>query len=187
MDWHSVLIVGHIIGTALGVGGATASDFLFFKAIKDKKISSTEFDFLKTVSKVVWLGFLILVFSGFGLLIFYRLNFGASEIVFRPGFLAKMTVALAIFFNGLLMHWKVFPLLEANLGKALNQPPDFLKKVRWVFYTGAISIISWYSALILGAWRGLELSYSKILLIYVFLLLAGLAAANFIGKKLLKK
>ncbi|MEK9209250.1 MAG: hypothetical protein AAB926_00270, partial [Patescibacteria group bacterium] len=145
------------------------------------------FDFLKAVSKIVWLGFLFLVFSGLGLLIFYRLNFGASEIVFRPGFLAKMTVALVIFFNGLLMHWKVFPLFEANLGKTLNQSPDFLKNSRWVFYTGVISIISWYSALVLGAWQGLEFSYSKILLIYIFSLFAGIAAANLIGKKILKK
>lgn len=187
MDWHSVLIVGHIIGTALGVGGATISDFLFFKAIKDKKISSTEFDFLKTVSKVVWLGFLILVFSGFGLLIFYRLNFGASEIIYRSGFLAKMTVALAIFFNGLLMHWKIFPLLEANLGKILNQSPDFLKKGRWVFCTGVISIISWYSALILGVWRNPTLSYFEIISVYLGLIFVGVLAANFIGKKLLKK
>ncbi|KKS70721.1 MAG: hypothetical protein UV43_C0054G0006 [Parcubacteria group bacterium GW2011_GWF2_42_7] len=186
MDWYSVLVSGHIIGTALGVGGATISDYLFFKSVKDGKITAGEFSFLKAVSRVLWLGFLILVFSGFGLLFLWRLNAGAGELVFSSKFLAKMTVVSIIFFNGLLMHWKVFPLFEAGLNKPLNSE-GFSKKIPLVYSTGVISIVSWYSAMLLGSWREMRFSYPVIMIFYVFLILAGLVMARFVVRKIIFK
>ncbi|HEX9664495.1 MAG TPA: hypothetical protein VGA49_01595 [Patescibacteria group bacterium] len=181
MGWYTFLIISHLIGTALGVGGATASDFLFFKSIKDRQIDRTEFGFLKIVSNLVWAGFLILVFSGFGFLLLYRLQLPALAPDSWQRFWAKMTVVMIIFLNGLVMHWKVFPLFEEHIDKKLITP-DFIKKAPIVFTTGAISIISWYSGLILGAWRELTLSYLEIIFLYGVILAIGISVSNLIGR-----
>lgn len=184
---HTFLIIFHIIGISLGVGGATISDFLFFKTIKDGRIEKTEFDLLKVASGVIWIGFAILAFSGAGLLLFERLvPHGHESLVYSASFLAKMTIVFIIFINGLVMHWKVFPICESSLDRPLAGS-EFLRKKAIAFSTGAISIVSWYSALILGAWRGLEASYGEIIGVYLLILLAALIASNIIGRLFAKR
>lgn len=185
MDLHSLLIVIHIIGAVVGVGAATMGDILFFKSLKDGVIESKELDFLKTISLAVWAGLFILVFSGFGFFLIYRVSFPEAGLIYNPAYLVKLTIAAVIFFNGLIMHWKVFPLLESQVGKSLNSP-EFLARSRLVFTTGAVSIISWYFALILGAARGIEASYFSIIAIYLVVLWIGIIFANLIGKRLIR-
>lgn len=185
MDWQALLIILHVVGVAIGVGGATVSDSLFFRTIKDGKINKTEFAFLKTTSSVVWFGLIILFFSGFGLLFLSKLAVPESGLFYNPKFLAKFSIALIILFNGLVIHWKVFPFFQAHLGKTLNSP-EFIKKVPFLFTSGAISTVSWYSALILGAWRTLNLPYLTIMGIYLFVLLGGVLIANIISRYFIK-
>ena len=35
MDWHTALIVIHLIGTALGVGAATFAEIFYIKSLRD--------------------------------------------------------------------------------------------------------------------------------------------------------
>lgn len=42
MDLHSILITTHLIGVALGVGGATFGGILYLKAMKDGKVDPME-------------------------------------------------------------------------------------------------------------------------------------------------
>lgn len=184
---YAFLVILHIIGTALGVGGATISDFLFFKTIKDGRIEKTEFDLLKIASSVIWIGLALLAFSGVGFLLFERLvPHGHESLVYSAPFLAKMTIVLVIFLNGLVMHWKVFPICESSLDRPLAGS-EFLRKKVVAFSTGAISIVSWYGALILGAWRGLEASYGEIVGVYLLILLGALIVSNIIGRMLAKR
>jgi hypothetical protein len=185
MDWNIFLAITHIIGTSLGVGGATVSDFLFFKILKSGKIEEQMFGFLKTVSGVVWFGLFVLAFSGVGFLILHRIE-GSEFYVLSSNFWAKMTVVLIIFFNGLIMHWKVFPIFERCSEKRNNNflSEEFVRHISVIFTTGAISIISWYSALILGVWRGLIFSYLELILVYLFIIISGVIVSNIIGKVL---
>lgn len=188
MDIKTFLIILHIVGTALGVGGATASDFLFFKILKKGFLDKTEYDFLKTISKVVWLGLLILFLTGFGFLVYYRLVLPADGLIYNPKLWAKIAVVLVILFNGILMHAKVFAFFEKNLGKRFIET-DFKNKAKLIFTTGAISITSWYSALVLGAWREANFKYGflEIFGIYLGIVLVAIFFANIIGPKLLRK
>ena len=175
----------HIIGTALGVGGATVSDFLFLKAVRDGRIDKKEFGVLKSVSTVVWTGFAVLVFSGFGFFILFRL-LPEHGSIYEPKLLIKLIVVSVIFFNGLLMHWKVFPVLKTSARKSIHST-ETLGKLSLVLTTGAISITSWYAALILGAWRGLDAPFVTILGAYVLAVFGAIAIANIVGKKYVEK
>ncbi len=182
------MIIIHIVGTALGVGGATISDFLFFKVLKKGNLDKVEYGFLKAISKVIWIGFFILVLSGFGFLILYRLNLPEAGLIYNPKLWAKIVVVLIILFNGILMHAKIFTFFEKNLGKKFTEI-DFRKKANLIFTTGAISIISWYSVLILGGWRSLNFKYSffEIFGSYLIILAVAIIIANFIGRRFLNK
>jgi len=186
MGWYTFLIVMHIIGTALGAGGATISDLSFFRSVRDGKVDRSELDLLKTISTAIWAGFGILVFSGFGFFLLYRIQSPELGLIYNPKLFAKLTIVLVIFFNGLIMHAKVFPLLGSFVGRPLFNS-DFAKRATIAFTTGAISIISWYSALILGAWRGLDWSYGTIMGIYIALVAAGIIFANIVGRQVIKK
>jgi hypothetical protein len=39
-NWMLALTIIHVIGAALGVGGATASDALFIRSVRNRTISS---------------------------------------------------------------------------------------------------------------------------------------------------
>ncbi len=186
MSWYTFLILAHIIGTALGAGGAAISDLLFFRSIRDGKIERNEMELLKTISMAIWAGFGILVFSGFGFFLLYRIQSPELGLIYNPKVLAKITIVLVVLFNGLVMHAKVFPLLESFVDKPLFNP-DFAKRATIAFTTGAVSIISWYSALILGVWRGLDLSYWTIIGAYLAVIAAGVIIANVVGRRVIKK
>jgi hypothetical protein len=185
VDIHLVLITFHIIGVALGVGGATVSDYLFFRAIRNGVISKEEFNLIGAISHVVWTGLFVLVFSGTALLLFSRLGYGA-ESIFEPGLLAHISVFIILFFNGFFMHTRVFPLLSARLDESVLSS-EFIKKSKFIFISGAISIVSWYTALILGALRGLELSYIQIMFSYLVVLLVAIYVSLFLRKVFIKK
>lgn len=148
MDWPIILKISHIVGTVLGVGAVTFIDFFYVKAVKDGKIEPSEMEPIRLLTPFLRLGLVILILSGFGYFLLYRLT-GHPERILDPRFLAKMTVVFVIVANGLLMETKKISL---KLG-------------------GPISSVSWYSALVLGAWRGLSLPYFGIIGAYALIIL----------------
>ena len=185
MNWHTFLVIAHIIGTSLGVGGVTLSDLYFFKILKRGKISEDTLGLLKTISFAIWIGLIILTLSGFGFLILLRLTKPELGVLYSPKLWAKLGIVAIVLFNGLIMHWKVFPLLESNVGKSLNSP-EFSKKAWMAFTTGAVSFVSWYSALILGAWRT-DFSFLTISTAYLTLVAGAIIIINIVGYYLIKK
>src|SRR3989344_6278731 len=131
MDWHTFLIITHIIGTVFGVGGATFAEVFYLKSIKDGDIDSTESSFLKTTYFILRIGIILLVLSGFGLLILNRLE-GATQYLYNPRLWAKLTLTLVIVVNAILLEIRLIPI--------------------WLWFL--LSFTSWYAVLVLGLWRG---------------------------------
>ena len=141
---YQFLILSHIIGTVLGVGGATFAEILSMRALKDGTINKEESALLKAVYTTLRVGLIIAVLSGFGFLLFFRIN-GQEDRLLDPQLWAKMTIVTVLVFNALLL--------------TLHRIPFWLG--------GAISLTSWYAALVLGSWRGLSSSYVNIILVYI--------------------
>lgn len=163
MSWQILLTFSHIIGTVLGVGGATFAEFFYLKALKDGHIDPEEGDFLKATYHVLRIGIALLILSGFGFFVLYRIN-GHEAFLYDPRFLAKVTLTAIIFFNALLLQIKRIP-----------------------FWLGsALSFTSWYGALILGAWRGVDASYFTIIASYAGAVLVVALILHIIRKIYLK-
>ena len=144
MEIYPILILLHIIGTVLGAGGATFAEIFHIRAMRDGSITEEEGATLKISYMVLRIGLALLVFSGFGFLIYYRLN-GYESYLYNYKLWAKMIIVFIIPINALLFQVRAIPTWLAT----------------------AISLTSWYGALILGVYRTVPYSFEMIMLIYV--------------------
>lgn len=152
MDVFSFILLAHLIGAIISVGGATMSDALFFKSVRNRNISRDEYKLLHEAGKVIWAGFSLAVLSGIGLLVYQYVMSGEITYWGNAFFQAKLVIVLAILVNGAVFHMKVLPLMKDHLGEDMRE--EELSQYFWLFaLTGAISIVSWWSVVILAALR----------------------------------
>ena len=185
--WHTSLVLAHTVGFVLGVGGATVSDVLFFKFLKDLKISHTESETLDAVSRVIWLGLVVVIVSGIGL---YLMD--AERLNDSSKFLTKMVVVAVIAVNGLALNLKVSPRVRRiSFEMHHRHVSGELRTLRRIaFALGAVSIVSWYAALFLGAMRGLPFGATSLLTVYALIVVGAISvsqvAEHLISKKKLR-
>lgn len=171
MELFSLLLLAHVIGIIVGVGGATVSDGLFFKTIKNRKISSDEYKLLNEAGKIIWSGFAIAILSGLGLLLYQYTTSGDITYWENAYFQAKLAIVSLILLNGIVFHSKVLPFMSNHLNENMKEE-EFTNKF-WLFsITGAISIVSWWSVVVLGLLAP-EIPLSIILNIYALLIAFG--------------
>lgn len=167
--YHDFIVILHFFGVAIGLGGATIADILFFKFLKDFRISEWEASTLRTLSKVIWVALVVLVFSGISL---YLPE--AQELNQSSKFLVKMVIVSVIIVNGAFLNLLIAPkLVKISFGKKYDHRTGGLYHIRKLaFALGAVSFISWYSAFILGMLRSVPIDFLPLLLIY-FSMLSG--------------
>ena len=180
IDYHNILTIFHLFGVVVGMGGAVMSDFMFFSSIHDEKISHTEIRFLKLGSLAVWLGLTLIVISG--LLLFGE---NPGRYLNSPKFLAKMTIVVVLVVNGIIFHLIHIPRLLRHAGAHFPSSDEFMRKVPLLLISGAVSMISWFSALILGVLRNPPYTYFEIMTAYLFILAFGIIIVFLFKKKFL--
>ncbi len=167
MEWidskTSFLIV-HLFGVAIGAGGAFMSDAMFMTSAKGGRLSSTEVRFLRLGSIMVWGGLAILVASGVGLV-----STDPAQYLASTKFLAKATIVGIIAVNGLAFHFLHFPIIHQHIGIPFSDAPTFLRRRPWLLASGALSMVSWSSTIVLGTLRGLPWSYAQIMFGYALI------------------
>ena len=157
---HTLALVGHIIGVAFGVGGATATDMVFVRCLRKRRIDHTLETVLELASKLVTAGLALLTVSGFVLL--------ATGTHTSDRFWAKMVVVVVIAANGVCAHWLAFPRLsKAMRSGEVHLTLPFLNQLS---VAAAVSGVSWYTAVILGTWKTAHLPMVQYLGIYAAVL-----------------
>ena len=160
MDLHTWLILLHIVGTVLGVGGATFIEIFLIRSLMDGVMDSTERGFMGICYRVVRVGIVINLFSGFAFFLFYN-YYGQYGQLYNPVLWAKMAIFGMIAFNALLLQAKVIPLW---LGSAL-------------------SFVSWYAVLFLGmTLQSLQTSFGGVILVYAGMVFIGAGALTLIRR-----
>lgn len=137
------LILMHVIGTVLGVGAATFAEIFYTRFNSDNIINDDERKTLAVTYTVMRTGLFLLVISGFGFLLYFRLTEHVG-IFSSPSFWAKMTVVAVLVCNSLLLQARLMPFLIGT----------------------AVSLTSWYAALTLGVLGKISASYFEILAYY---------------------
>lgn len=181
-EYKMFILFGHLIGFVFGVGGATMSDTLFFRFLKDFKITKAENKILKGASEFVWFGLFIVVLTGIGLFLP-----NSEALLANPKFLLKVVVVAIIIANGAILSLVISPKLVTIAWKGNGKDVRKTRDLRRVaFASGAISFVSWYSALVLGFVTTTPFNFVELLGIYFGLLIVAIVgsqiAENFFGK-----
>ncbi len=178
------IVLLHGIAAAVGVGAATVVDVLFFKFLKDLRISEEEADILKSVSQVIWLALGVLMVTGLALWLP-----AAEELNQSAKFLVKMLVVAVIIVNGSLLNLWIAPrLIHISFGQRHIHIPGELRHIRRLaFALGAVSLTSWYSAFILGSLRGIALGFWPLLGIYIFAVGAAVLVSQIADRSLARE
>lgn len=181
MDWiddKTLWTILHLLGVALGAGGAYMSDLMFLSAIKDEKVNKTEMRFLRLGSLSVWIGLTALIVSGIGL---FSLN--PEGYLASTKFLAKMSIVFIIFLNGMLFHYWHLPRIDRHIDEHFPSSDEFMRLKPYLVSSGAVSVISWTFALILGAMKSVPYSYLNIMSLYALVIVVGIVVALLLFRK----
>ena len=166
----SIVIIGHAISAAIGLGAATVSDVLFFKFIKDGRITNEETPVLDTMTTIVWVAIVMLIVTGAMLFLSNPLGYIES-----PKFIVKMIIVGVIAINGAVMT----NYLHKRMQKiSFITVSDVIVK-RIAFAAGAVSASSWYIAFILGSIRSIPFSTVTGLIGYATIVIIGIVVSQF--------
>jgi hypothetical protein len=144
------------------LGGASTIDSIMLVACRRGRVTRELVEVVHAAAGLVVGAMVLLTISGTA---FFLVGVEAT-----PKFWAKMVIVGVACLNGLVAHRFIFPLIE----NAAASGSGFLQLRPWsarvAAASAAISSVSWSGALILGAWHGLKLGMTPILVAYVCML-----------------
>jgi uncharacterized membrane protein len=168
----NVVLFIHAFSAGVGMGIVIAVNFLFFKFLKDEKISKSEKFVLDNLSHLL-LSFIALILgSGFFIYLSDMVKYHSSS-----KFLLKMFIFLVLLLNGVVLNVFISP----QIGK-----PSFwkngLNRVICIS-SGVISFFSWFFAFLLGRMKSLPFSLKGGVFIYFIIVLFFVLISNLFYKK----
>jgi len=182
LDAKTAWLILHLFGVVLGAGGAFMSDVLYLSSVKDGRITATEERFLKLGSYMVWTGVCILIISGIGLF-----SLQPQTYLDSSKFLTKMAIVAVIILNGAIFHFVHMPVLVKTAHKNMRHSRLFVKMSPYIYASGAISIVSWISTIILGSLRSIPYTFTEAFGVYLVVLVVAVTLSAFSRKSFLAK
>lgn len=166
MDIYALLVIGHLVGTVLGVGGATMIEVHLNRALADGKMSVDERSLLGLNFTTLRVGLLLSVFTGVGFIILYEVT-GQETRLQNPVFWAKMVMVLIVLVNALMLQAH-----KVNL-----------------YWGSALSFVTWWTILILGFFLSNSIRYNffEIVAAYIALVVAGAYVLHKVRERIKKK
>lgn len=169
-------LTAHILGVCIGLGGATIADILFFRFLRDFRISKKEADVMRTLSHVILGALIIILLSGAALYFSDTATYNAS-----PAFLAKMTIVIVLTVNGFFLHEYISPkLVRLSFAEHHRSTPE-LRLLRHVaFALGAVSASSWYFTFFLAMLKSLliDITMFQIVSAYLFIVVCAVSGSQ---------
>ena len=163
----------HFIGLAMGLGGATLLDLMLLRFFVRGRITEDTYSVFAFASRVVDAGLRLLWITGLGFLFLYALT--APELLTNPKVHAKLAIVAILTLNGFFIHQIVLPSLRRQIGQTLFAGVTRSRRVIFVT-SGAISVVSWYIPVALGAFPQLNFHVSATTLLLGYLGLIAVAA-----------
>lgn len=172
MSVEQFLIIAHVIGTIIGVGGATMVEAHLAKASKDGVVTDDERAILGVDYSMMRVGLVILLVSGFGFLILDKFE-GKTQYLYSPRLWSKLLLVVIIAANTLMLQARMINL----------------------YWGTAFSFVSWWLAAIIGMFvthgvrfdfygdGGFWTTFATFMTIYAVALILGAVALDFIRKK----
>ncbi len=178
-NYKHFFVIAHVLFVVLGMGSALVTDILCLRFGFDKKLSRFEVSTVRFLSQVVTISLVGIVLSGATVFLS-----DPERYLNSVKFLTKMTIVLALCVNGVLLHRFVF----RHIGdKNILTSPRARTMRKIGFALGAVSLVSWISALSLGVLLHISVSYDIAILVYLGVVLTAVALSQIVESALLEK
>jgi len=145
MELHLILVLIHVVGTILGVGGATLAEVFYLSALKDGKVDASEKRMMHANYRMLRVGLLLVILSGIALVWWWVSVEGNRWPLESPKVWMKDIMVLIIIVNAVLIAKRWIPM--------------------WL--GASLSFTWWWGATILGLWRGVPYTFTEIALGYI--------------------
>ena len=132
----------HLVGLAFGLGGATIAAVISRKAEKDKELGKVVMKLMPSISKVIWLGLILLIISGGGLSIYVKWPIDKNIL------LLKHVLVAWLFVIGIFIGSRVKKI--AKLEEKGKPSAEFLRIMKQIKIFSIINLILWYLTTILA-------------------------------------
>jgi uncharacterized membrane protein len=172
-EYKKLATIIHVFAVIIGMGSALVSDILFNVYIKDKKINPTENSTLEVLSRIIWISLGAIFLSGIAIFLSNPPVYSASD-----KFLLKMVIVGFVIINGYLFARVTHGSLSKINFTDTNSNHKYVRIRRLSFAFGAVSLVSWLSAFILGSISSIPVSFWSGLMIYGVLLLIGITGSQ---------
>lgn len=158
------------------MGSAIAIDYVTVYFARNKVFSRNEVATMRVLIRGVSVGLACIIVSG--AIIFFS---NPAGYMVSAKFITKMTVVLVLCVNGYILHRFVFNHI-ADSGLLTKKRHASLRTR--AFICGAISLISWLSALLLALQTSIPFSVQTALSLYGAVIIVGVSIATLIAKKI---
>ena len=161
--YKSLFLILHLMSFAVGVGAATLMDITFGRYLLSLEGENWYPELYKSAGRLIWLALIVIVLSGLGLFLA-----DMSHLLASAKFLTKMIVVSVIILNGLVFNSVLIPRLGFIFGEANSERLGVTSRHfrRSTFVSGAVSLTSWYGAVILGGLNHVSLSFAVLIGVY---------------------
>lgn len=136
----------HFVGLAFGLGGATIATIISVKAEKDKEIAGAVMKLMPPISKLIFIGLVLLIISGIAL------PFYISWPLNKGMLIVKHVLVVWIVIFGVLIGTSSRRIRKLVLAQGARQKPSsqFLKIKKRMKAFSIINLILWYLVTLLS-------------------------------------
>lgn len=176
MDTHTLLIAGHLLGLAFGLGGALMLDAALVRKLRGAPVGAGDVALAEHLALFVKTGLVLLWATGTGLLAQHE--DGIAGALGMPKVQGKLVIVLALTLNAVVIEGLALPLVARNRGRALFAGVSPGRRAA-LAASGVLSAASWTAPFVLGLareWNDVVL-LADILAAWLALVLLGSLAA----------
>lgn len=181
-EFRPVVFMVFLFGLVIGFGGAIIYTILFFKFLRDYKLSATEKETLLSVENVVIIGLGLVIVNGVGLFI-PMANWYAVNPEFMIGCIAVALLAIQTLLEKADIAPRLTDLYDADV---IPADDDHAYTRKLAYASGAVSLVSW-GVLVLVAFFHFAISFLGLLALYIGFLIIGVIWSQLSEYKVYKR
>ena len=143
--WLEIFRLLHDFGLIFGVGGVTIAAIISSKAEKNPELNSAVMKIIPTISNFIWLGLILLIISGIGLMYFITWPMNKGLL------LSKHILVVWIVIIGIFIGTRVRKMKRLMPKDKEKQSVEFLRTKKQLKAFSKINLILWYLVTIMSA------------------------------------
>jgi hypothetical protein len=172
---YTISLVLHIFGVIVAVGSATIVDYLHLIGLKKRNLEKSFVKIYPYITNMINFSLFLIYITGIILLT------QKPSLLSSPLFLTKLGLVLIVTINGIYLQKVVSPNLDSCVIKGTKHCTKFVLNSSAI--SGSISIVTWYSIVILSLTKNLGYTTTQFLTTYVIILISAILISYIIETK----